>query len=86
MRAAANGVRLVALLAIVALACQAPAPPPRQGAAAAPAAQAPAAPSDGPTRVTIGVTETIESQNPYADSVALGYAVWCEVLGCLVAL
>src|SRR4051794_36148222 len=84
MRAAANGVRLIALLAIVALACQAPAPPPRQGAAAAPAAQAPAAPSDGPTRVTVGVTETIESPNPYADSVALGYSVWCEVLGCLV--
>jgi peptide/nickel transport system substrate-binding protein len=35
--------------------------------------------------VTVGVTETIESQNPYADSVALGYAVWCEVLGCLLS-
>src|SRR6478672_5429163 len=47
------------------------------------ACQAPAAASSGPTRVVVGVTETLESQNPYADSVALGYAIWCEVLGCL---
>jgi peptide/nickel transport system substrate-binding protein len=24
--------------------------------------------------------------NPYADSIALGYGIWCEVLGCLVSL
>jgi peptide/nickel transport system substrate-binding protein len=34
--------------------------------------------------VAIGITETIESQDPYADSVALLYGIWCEVLGCLV--
>lgn len=34
-------------------------------------------------RVTIGVTETIASYNPYADSVSLAYGIWCQVLGCL---
>src|SRR5579885_340207 len=52
-------------------------------APAQPAAQ-PAAQSASPSRITIGVTETIESQDPYADSVALLYGIWCEVLGCLV--
>ncbi|HLH24478.1 MAG TPA: ABC transporter substrate-binding protein [Chloroflexota bacterium] len=55
---------------------------------AAPASQASGGgtSSSGPTRVTIGVTETIESQNPYADSISLGYGIWCEVLGCLVTM
>src|SRR5581483_7291113 len=77
------------VIALIALAC-APSsqPTPKPGAQAAPAGQAASAPaaSSGPTRVTIGVTETIESQNPYADSIALGYGIWCEVLGCLVGL
>lgn len=34
-------------------------------------------------RVAIGVTETIASYDPYADSVALAYGIWCQVLGCL---
>jgi peptide/nickel transport system substrate-binding protein len=34
-------------------------------------------------RVTIGVTETIASYNPYADSISMGYAIWCQVYGCL---
>lgn len=34
-------------------------------------------------RVTIGVTETIASHDPYADSVSLAYGIWCQVLGCL---
>ena len=34
-------------------------------------------------RVTIGVTETIASYDPYADSVSLAYGIWCQVLGCL---
>src|SRR5438874_1490824 len=38
----------------------------------------------GPIRVTIGVTETVEKVNPYADSVSLLYGIWCEVYGCLV--
>jgi peptide/nickel transport system substrate-binding protein len=33
------------------------------------------------TRVSIGVTETMETFNPYGDSVALLYAVWSEVTG-----
>ncbi|MBM4261989.1 MAG: peptide ABC transporter substrate-binding protein [Deltaproteobacteria bacterium] len=35
------------------------------------------------TRVSVGVTETMETFNPYGDSVALMYGVWCQVLGCL---
>ena len=34
-------------------------------------------------RVAIGVTETIASYDPYADSVSLAYSIWCQVLGCL---
>src|SRR5262245_6480825 len=36
------------------------------------------------TRVTVAVTETIASVNPYADSVALMYAIYCQTYGCLV--
>jgi peptide/nickel transport system substrate-binding protein len=35
------------------------------------------------TRVSIGVTETMETFNPYGDSVALLYAIWCQTYGCL---
>jgi len=35
------------------------------------------------TRVSIGVTETMETYNPYGDSVALLYGIWCQVMGCL---
>jgi peptide/nickel transport system substrate-binding protein len=34
-------------------------------------------------RVTVGVTETIASFNPYADSISMGYGIWCQVYGCL---
>ena len=34
-------------------------------------------------RVSIGVTETMETFNPYADSVSLMYSIWCQVLGCM---
>lgn len=40
-------------------------------------------PSYGQTRVSVGVTETMETQNPYGDSVALLYAIWCQIYGCL---
>ena len=33
------------------------------------------------SRVTIGVTETMETFNPYGDSVALLYSIWSEVTG-----
>ena len=29
------------------------------------------------------MTETIASYNPYADSISMGYAIWCQVYGCL---
>jgi len=35
------------------------------------------------TRISIGVTETMETFNPYGDSVSLMYSIWCQVLGCL---
>jgi peptide/nickel transport system substrate-binding protein len=86
MRVRSSRVRLLAVLALLVVACQPAAPTPTKGPGGAPAAgQESAARSSGPTRVVVGVTETIESQNPYADSIALGYAVWCEVLGCLVS-
>ena len=31
------------------------------------------------TRVSIGVTETIETHNPYGDSVSLLYGIWSEI-------
>ena len=34
-------------------------------------------------QVTVGVTETIASFNPYADSVSMAYGIWCQVFGCL---
>ncbi len=33
------------------------------------------------TRITIGVTETMETFNPYGDSVSLLYGIWSEVTG-----
>ncbi|HEX9788592.1 MAG TPA: ABC transporter substrate-binding protein, partial [Candidatus Binatia bacterium] len=33
------------------------------------------------TRVSIGVTETIETHNPYGDSVSLLYGIYSEVTG-----
>src|SRR6516165_5546084 len=33
------------------------------------------------TRVSIGVTETIETHNPYGDSVSLQYGIYSEVTG-----
>jgi peptide/nickel transport system substrate-binding protein len=38
---------------------------------------------DAQTRVSIGVTETMETYNPYGDSVSLLYGIWCQVMGCL---
>lgn len=33
------------------------------------------------TRVSIGVTETMETRNPYGDSVSLLYGIWSEITG-----
>ena len=33
------------------------------------------------TRVSVGITETIETHNPYGDSVSLLYGIWSEVTG-----
>lgn len=39
------------------------------------------APVGAQTRISVGVTETIESHNPYADSVSLLYGIFSEVTG-----
>src|SRR5215475_8100610 len=39
--------------------------------------------SSAASRVTIAVTETIASVNPYADSVLLMYNIWCQTYGCM---
>src|SRR5215470_18300527 len=39
--------------------------------------------ADAESRVSIGVTETMETFNPYGDSVSLLYGIWCQVMGCL---
>jgi peptide/nickel transport system substrate-binding protein len=82
-------------LTVFVAACQPaqPAPtaaPAKQAPAAAPAdkaapskAEAPAA-GKAPTRVTVGVTETIESPNPYNNTDALKFGIWSEVYGTLV--
>jgi peptide/nickel transport system substrate-binding protein len=71
---------LLALLIVGLVACQPEKPAPAQRSTGGPTAPA----SSGPTRVTIGVSETLESQNPYADATGLSYGLWCEVLGCFV--
>jgi peptide/nickel transport system substrate-binding protein len=38
-------------------------------------------PASAQTRVSIGVTETIETHNPYGDSVSLLYGIWSEITG-----
>ena len=53
------------------------------GAAALALAVAMPAQAQKKTRVTVGVTETVGAYNPHSDSVALMYAVWCQVYGCL---
>jgi peptide/nickel transport system substrate-binding protein len=40
-----------------------------------------AALANAQTRVSVGVTETIETHNPYGDSVSLLYGIWSEVTG-----
>ena len=35
-------------------------------------------------RVTVAVTETSDTRNPYGDSNSLMYGVWCHVYGCLI--
>ena len=62
-------VTLLAILTLFVVACQ-------------PSAPAPTA--KGPARVVVGVTETMDSPNPYADSTGLLYSTWCAVYGCLV--
>ena len=37
--------------------------------------------ADSQSRITVGVTETIETHNPYGDSVSLLYGIWSEITG-----
>jgi peptide/nickel transport system substrate-binding protein len=61
------------------------APAAKEPVAAAPAAKPPAAKSGTTTRVVVGITETIESHNPYAHLDSLKSGLWCEVYGCLIS-
>src|SRR5919109_3320094 len=36
---------------------------------------------DAQTRISVGVTETIETHNPYGDSVSLLYGIYSEITG-----
>jgi peptide/nickel transport system substrate-binding protein len=40
--------------------------------------------AETPSRVTVAVTETSDTYNPYGDSNSLMYGVWCHVYGCLI--
>jgi peptide/nickel transport system substrate-binding protein len=66
---------LLALLAVLAVACQPARPAPDSPRTA------PGASSAAPTRVVIGGTTSVESQNPYVGGL---YNLWCEVVGCLL--
>jgi peptide/nickel transport system substrate-binding protein len=37
--------------------------------------------AENKTRVSVGVTETMDTHNPYGDSVALLYGIWTEITG-----
>jgi peptide/nickel transport system substrate-binding protein len=39
--------------------------------------------ADARTTVTVAVTNDFSSWNPYADSTAVIYGIWCEIYGCL---
>lgn len=45
---------------------------------------APHACAQTPSRVSVAVTETSDTHNPYGDSNSLMYGVWCHVYGCLI--
>ena len=53
------------------------------GAALTMAGAATADKASAKTRVIIGITETLTGYNPHGDSVAVGYALWCQIYGCL---
>ena len=61
---------VVSLLVLGLTACQGTPRPPSQSAA--------------PSRVTIGINETLESPNPYAAIDPVKFGIWCEVYGCLI--
>src|SRR6266508_5679958 len=61
-----------------------PAPAAKEASAPTPAAKAPAAKPATPTRVVAGVTETIESPNPYAHTDSLKFGIWSEAYGTMV--
>src|SRR4051812_38400658 len=84
---------LAALLALAA-ACQPANPSSRAGSegVSSRAADAPSGQAGGTSgasgraaRITIGVTSVIDTRNPYGESAALHYGLWCEMLGCLLS-
>src|SRR5690606_31646833 len=71
-----------------------PTTPAKESARPVPAANEAAAPASAfaasgsapanPTRVVAGVTETIESPNPYAHTDSLKFGIWSEAYGTLI--
>lgn len=71
--------RSLALLPLLALvACQPAAPSASSQPPGATAA------SSAPSRVIVGITETLESPDPYAATDPVKFGIWCEVYGCLI--
>jgi peptide/nickel transport system substrate-binding protein len=69
--------RVLAILAVFAVACQPAAP-------TAPGGKAPATKSAEPVRISIGIVETLDKQDPFQHTTGFLYGMWCEVLGCLL--
>ena len=87
MRLRANVKGVLTCVGLVLAACQpSAAPPAAQGGQAPASGSAGAAPGgpSGATRVTIGQTNPLESQDPYNHSDTFLYPFWCEAAGCLV--
>ena len=80
----------VCVVALAGVACgdDDPTATPRPAVTSVPAPTAtakPAAPVAG-GRVVVGVTESLEGHNPYAQLDSLKLGIWCEVYGCLMFL
>src|SRR6476620_455816 len=72
--------RLPSLLLAISLlltACQ-------PGGPAAPGGKAVASTSATPTRISVGIVQTLDQPDPYRHSNGFLYTLWCEVLGCLL--
>src|SRR5262249_28057969 len=80
---------LLAGLCLLTMACQhaappAPAPVGQTGGATAASVSGTAASSSGPTRVVVGQTDPLDSQDPLNHTNPFLLPLWCEIAGCLL--